>query len=235
MPNKPWPFTEVDDGNFSFFRELNENKVFRNKSDLQRITHEQARDLFYLNFLALYALSLESKTAEWAQATALRSASMNGFDDFKVSFPDMYNLSYMHFGDTGFDDIGVETQWKKNALKPLKMLYLRALRGIATGKISPSEFSALTLKMEKAMNIDNGVFKQLRRTIATWNQQPEKEHRSAWKRLYRYTRATNPRSEFLPIIKDKLGLNQPKLFKEIDLRVKYQHLKNYHFQEQKSK
>lgn len=204
--SKQWPFiTEEKDGNFSFLRELNENKVFRNKSDLQRMDYQSSKDLLFLNIMALYALSQESKTADWAQATASRASTFNGFDEFRVALPDLYNLSHMHFGDTNFDDLGVETQWKKNATKPLAGMYLRILRAIGQGRAREVEVGQLLLKLERALDIDNGVYRQLRRVVSTWNSQSEKEKMSAWKRLYRFTKATAQRSDFLPPIKQHTG------------------------------
>jgi hypothetical protein len=203
--SKQWPFTKEDDGDFSFFRELNENKVFRNKSDLQRISHDTSKELLYLSILATIALSQESNTADEAQDLASRTATFNNFDTFKVALPDLYNLSHMHFGDTSYDDLGVETQWKKNATKPLKGLYIRLLRSIGHGTMRDAEASQFLLKLERALDIDNGVYKQIRRVVSNWNRNDSKEKSSTFKRLYRYIRALSPRSEMLPIIKKQTG------------------------------
>ena len=203
--SKQWPFTKEDDGNYSFFRELNENKVFRNKSDLQRIDHTTSKELLYLNIMSLYALSQESKTASEAQAMSSRVGTFNNFDTFKVALPDLYNLSHMHFGETSYDDVNIETQWKKNATKPLQMLYIKLLRAIGQGTVREQEVSQFLLKLEKALDIDNGVYKQIRRVVSNWNKTDMKEKRSTFKRLYRYTRALSPRSDFLPMIKQHVG------------------------------
>lgn len=204
--SKKYPFTKEDDGNFSFFRELNENKVFRNKSDLQRISHDTSKELLYLSIMATYALSQESKTAAEAQSLASRTATFNNFDTFKLALPDLYNLSHMHFGDTSYGDLGVETQWKKNATKPLNSLYIRLLRGMGQGTVRSAEVSQFLIKLERALDINNGVYKQIRRAVSNWNTIDEKEKNSTFKRLYRYIRALSPRSEMLPLLKQHVGV-----------------------------
>lgn len=195
--------TEEVSGDLSFIRSLNENKLFRNKSDLQRIDYETSRDLLFLNSLSLYILSQEAKTADWAQNTASRASTFNNFDTYKIALNDIYNLAHIHFGDTTYGDVGIEAQMRKNPV--LQTMYLKFLRGIAREQNMDSTATHLFIKLEKALGIDNGVYKTIRRTAGQWNKASDKEKESTLKRLYKYTRALSPRSEFLPILKQHVG------------------------------
>jgi len=190
-------------GDLSFIRSLNENKLFRNKSDLRRIDHDTSRDLLFLNTLTLYALSQESKTADWAQTEASRAAAFNNFDTFKLALNDIYNLAHIHFGETTYGDVDIITQMKKSPV--MQGMYIRFLRSIGQEKNLDASVLQVFLKLEKAIGVDNGVFKVLRRDVSNWNKTGDKEKKSILKRLYRYTRALSPRSEFLPQIKRHIG------------------------------
>ena len=194
----------IDDGDFSFIRSLNESKLFRNKSDVRRIDHETSRDLLFLNALTLYALSQEAKTASWSQGYASRTAAFNNFDTFKIALNDLYNLSHIHFGDTTYGDVGVEAQMKKNPA--MQGMFIRFLKAMGREANLDSSVTQTFIKLEKALDINSGVYRALRREVGNWNHLGSKEKKSALKRMYRYTLALSPRSEFLPMIKKHIGL-----------------------------
>ena len=194
---------EEQSGDMSFLRGLNENKLFRNKSDVRRIDHETSRNLLFLNTLALYALSQEAKTADWAQGTASRASAFNNFDIFKIALNDIYNLAHIQFGETSYGDVDIISQMKKNPM--MQQMYLRFLRGIGREQNMDSSITQTFLRLEKALDITNGVYRVLRREVSNWNQLGDSEKKSALKRLYRFTKALSPRSEVLPIFKQHIG------------------------------
>lgn len=190
-------------GDLSFLRSLNENKLFRNKSDIRRIDYETSRDLLFLNTLSLYILSLEAKTADWAQSYASRASTFNNFDIYKIALNDLYNLAHIQFGDTTYGDVGIEAQMKKNP--NIQPMFIKFLRGIAREQNMETTATQAFLRLEKALGVENGVYKQVRRSAAQWNNLPDKEKQSTFKRLFKYTRALAQRSEFLPVLKQHVG------------------------------
>lgn len=203
---KTWPFSESKDNKteeLSFLQSLAENKVFRTKSDLRKPSHEQVSSLFYLYFLALYALTRSAKTEPEASEYLSRAVALKNFDHFRVGINDYYNMAHMFFGDISYGETDIVTLITKD--KTQQQQFIRINKMIASGTDVKGQLMSFTLKFEKMLRINNGVYKDIRRKVLQFDGLDEKEHKVLFKRLAKHIRLLTPRADILPLLKQQVG------------------------------
>jgi len=205
MYKKEWPFNSTDneEEKFSFLRSLDESKFIRNKNDLSAIDYKAGSQLLYLYVIALYALAQESETEMSARQYAAAAAAFNNFDHYRVSLNDLYNLCHLFFGDTKYGSVDLEVQYKKDITVGKYMI--RYLRSIAQDKAKSTDLYVLATKLENMLNMDNSIFKNIRREITNWDKLRPADKSSVFKKLYKYIRAISMRADLLPFIKKHTG------------------------------
>lgn len=203
---KEWPFNMLDKtdtmGEDSFLRSLDESRMFRNRGDLTKPTHDQAAGLFYLYFLALYAMT-ETNNPEQARKYISHTVSLNNFDHFRVGLNDYYNLAHLMYGDVGYGKQDIVTAITKD--RSMGPKFLRLNRILSRGGSISTEVLNFTMRLEKTLRINNGVYKDMRRNILNWDNLNDRAQRTTLTRLARHIRALNPRADMLDLLKDHVG------------------------------
>jgi hypothetical protein len=207
---REWPFTNgkkqiaEDSEGYSFLRSLDESRILRNKSDLANIPHDASSALLYLYTISLYVLSQESNTALEAREYTSRVSVLNNFDNFRVSLPDLYNLAHIYFGDISYGDIDIVSTFRRD--RNLEGLYIRFMRGIAQEKNVSSLYLPLMTKIEKVLQIDNSIYKEIRRTASSWNNLSSDQKQKVFRKLTRYIKTINRRADILPLLTQQVGI-----------------------------
>ena len=148
-----------------FLKYVSEGKVIRRHSDLQRYTFPEVTERIYLSFLALAVMSQSKDTQKFAKDYADQTMAKGTFDQVRMINNDLANMLAIVAGDP---EITKKLKDKNQAQamrqrQPVPVMSLR--RYLRSYK---DHFKNLT-QLERALNINDGNLKNIRRAVANYN------------------------------------------------------------------
>lgn len=171
-----------------FLKYVSEGKVIRRHSDLQRFTFPEVTERIYLSFLALALMSQNKDTQSFAKLYADQTMAKGTFDQVRMINNDLSNMLAIVSGDP---DITKKLRNKNQAQamrqrQPVPVMALRRYMRKWT-----DHYQNLT-QLERALNITDANYRNLRRNVANYRGLNSKEQKIAIKRLQQHLSAKLP-------------------------------------------
>ena len=165
-----------------FLKYVSEGRVIRRHSDLERYTFPEVTERIYLSFLTLALLSQDDKTSPFAKAYAERTMAKGTFDQVRMINNDLANMLAIVAGDP---DI---TKKLKNKNQAQAMRQRQPVPVMAVRRYLRSwedHYKNLT-QLERALNITDANYRNLRRNVANYGNLNEKNKRDVKKKLLQH-------------------------------------------------
>ena len=148
-----------------FLKYVAEAKVIRRHSDLQRYTFPEVTERIYLSFLALALMSQLKGTQSFVKSYADHTMAKGTFDQVRMMNNDLANMLAIVAGDP---DITKKLKNKNQAQamrqrQPVPVMQLRRYL-----RSWDEHFKYLT-QLERALNITDANYKNLRRAVADYH------------------------------------------------------------------
>jgi hypothetical protein len=165
-----------------FLKYVSEGKVIRRHSDLQRYTFPEVTERIYLSFLALALMSQNKDTAGFAKSYADQTMAKGTFDQVRIINNDLANMLAIVAGDP---DITKKLKNKNQAQamrqrQPVPVMAVR--RYMRTWE---DHYKNLT-QLERALNITDANYRNLRRNIANYNGLDDKNKQATRNKLLQH-------------------------------------------------
>jgi hypothetical protein len=148
-----------------FLQYVNEARVIRRQTDLERYSFQEIQERIYISFLALSLLHSNQKTQSWAKSYADQTMVYGGFDAVRSSANDLHNMLAVIDGRIEIvkklrNPGQAEALRQRNTLPTLAVKrYLRKLE---------DDYHFLS-QLENNLRISNSEYKHLRRGISDFN------------------------------------------------------------------
>ena len=165
-----------------FLKYVSEGKVIRRHSDLQRFTFPEVTERIYLSFLALSLMSQHKDMAGFAKSYADQTMAKGTFDQVRMINNDLANMLAIVSGDP---DITKKLRNKNQAQamrqrQPVPVMAVR--RYLRTWE---EHYKNLT-QLERALNITDANYKNLRRNSANYSNLDEKNKQDVKRKLLQH-------------------------------------------------
>lgn len=183
-----------------FVQDIYEGRMLRDENNAKVLTFTDCCERLYLTVLILEVLRQYPKYEIMAKAYASDVIKHHpNYKIFRGHAPDLYNLIYFVIGDT--DAINkLKDPKAAQSLRDKTSLPLMTLNGylsqIATSK-EPAGYSGLFMRLETALRITNGTYKEIRRSISNLRKLTSKDRREVVTKLVLATRAKLRNSDII--------------------------------------
>lgn len=148
-----------------FLKYVSEGKVIRRHSDLQRYTFPEVTERIYLSFLALALMSQHKDTAVFAKSYADQTMAKGTFDQVRMINNDLANMLAIVAGDPDITK-KLKNKNQAQAMRQRQTVPVMALRRYM--RTWDEHFKNLT-NLERALNITDANYRNLRRAVANYN------------------------------------------------------------------
>ena len=174
-----------------FLKYVSEGKVIRKFSDLQRFTFPEVTERIYLSFLALALMSQHDDTLPFVKSYADQTMAKGTFDQVRMINNDLANMMAIVSGDP---DITKKLKNKNQAQamrqrQPVPVMALR--RYLRTWE---EHYKNLT-QLERALNITDANYKNVRRAIANYNRLDSRTQAQTVSRLKQMLQSKLPNTD----------------------------------------
>jgi len=171
-----------------FLQYVSEARIVRRQSDLQRYTFQEITERIYLSFLTLSLLKYFNQTTSFVKSYASNTLAYGSFDRVRTTANDLHNMLAIVAGDPAI----VQKLANKNAAMALRQrLSIPVLAIRSYLRAFSSDYKFLT-QLEKALNITDMDYKNLRRAIADYTSLDSKRKQFTTTRLLQALRAKLP-------------------------------------------
>ena len=168
-----------------FLQYVAEGRVVRRQSDLQRYTFQEICEKIYLSFLTLSLLKNFTRTKNFVRTYANQTLAYGEFDRVRTTANDLHNMLAIVSGDPAI----VQKLANKNAAMALRQrLSIPVLAIRSYLRSFSSDYKFLT-QLEKALNITDMDYKNLRRAIADYTRLDSKRKQFTTTRLLQALKA----------------------------------------------
>jgi hypothetical protein len=133
-----------------------------------------------------------------------RAVALNNFDHFRAGLSDYYNMAHMFFGEITYGEVDMVTLLTKD--RGQQQQFVRMNRMIATGLPVGGQIMSFTLKLEKMLRIENGVYRDIRRQALQFDRLQPDAQRTLFKRIAKHIKMIAPRADLLPLLKQQVGV-----------------------------
>ena len=147
-----------------FLQYVAEGRVIRRQSDLQRYTFQEICEKIYLSFLTLSLLKNFSRTKSFVKTYANQTLVYGAFDRVRTTANDLHNMLAIVSGDPEI----VQKLANKNAAMALRQRQSIPVLAIRTYLRSFSNDYKFLTQLEKALNITDLDYRNLRRAISDY-------------------------------------------------------------------
>lgn len=150
-----------------FIQDIYEGRMLRDENNAKVLTFTDCCERLYLTVLILEILRQYPKYEIMSRSYAGDVVKHTNYKIFRGHAPDLYNLIYFVTGDT--DAINkLKDPKAAQSLRDKTSLPTMTLNGylsqIAAGK-EPIGYSGLLIRLETALRITNGTYKEIRRSV----------------------------------------------------------------------
>ena len=171
-----------------FLQYVAEGRVIRRQSDLQRYTFQEICEKIYLSFLTLSLLKNFSRTKSFVKTYANQTLVYGAFDRVRTTANDLHNMLAVVSGDPEI----VQKLANKNAAMALRQRQSIPVLAIRTYLRSFSNDYKFLTQLEKALNITDLDYRNLRRAISDYPGLDSKRKQFTATRLLQALRAKLP-------------------------------------------
>ncbi len=174
-----------------FLKYVSEGKVIRRHSDLGRFSFPEVAERVYLSFLALALMSQNSNTKSFVSSYADQTLQKGTFDQVRMINNDLANMLAIVSGDA---DI---TKKLKNPNEAQAMRQRQPVPVMAVRRYLRSfeeHFKNLT-QLERALNIRDANYKNVRRAVADYNNLDSRTKKQILNRLKQLLQAKLPNTD----------------------------------------
>lgn len=156
---------------FSFLKDIHEARLTKNDNNMSKLSYTDCCERVYLSLLILELMRHFPAYAKPVQGYARNTISRSNYKHFKFSGTDLHNFIYFVLGD---DEVMQKLQDPKAAMSvraktklPVNLLN-RYLTQLSTGTV-PTKTSEFFINLESSLNINNPVYKNIRRVVVNIN------------------------------------------------------------------
>jgi len=174
-----------------FLKYINEGKVIRRHSDLERFTFPEVTERVYLSFLALSLMSQNNTTRLFVKSYADQTLHYGTFDRVRMVYNDLANMLAIVSGDPEI------TKKLKNKNQAQAMRQRQPLPVMSVRRYLRSwedHFKNLT-QLERALNITDANYKNMRRAVANYTTLDTKDKARTLARLKQLLQAKLPNTD----------------------------------------
>ena len=159
--------------------------MIRRHSDLQRYTFPEVTERIYLSFLALALMSQHKDTAGFAKSYADQTMAKGTFDQVRMINNDLANMLAIVAGDPEITK-KLKNKNQAQAMRQRQPIPVMAVRRYL--RTWEDHYKNLT-QLERALNITDANYKNLRRNIANHNGLDEKNKQATRIKLLQHLAA----------------------------------------------
>jgi len=168
-----------------FLKYVSEGKVIRRHSDLQRYTFPEVTERIYLSFLTLSLLSQIPTTKYFARSYADQTMAKGTFDQVRMINNDLANMLAIVAGDPEITK-KLRNKNQAQAMRQRQPVPVMAVRRYM--RTWEDHYKNLT-QLERALNITDANYKNLRRAIANYSRLDSNDQRNTTKKLLQHLAA----------------------------------------------
>jgi len=165
-----------------FLKYVSEGKVIRRHSDLQRYTFPEVTERIYLSFLTLSLLSQIPTTKYFARSYADQTMAKGTFDQVRMINNDLANMLAIVAGDPEITK-KLRNKNQAQAMRQRQPVPVMAVRRYM--RTWEDHYKNLT-QLERALNITDANYKNLRRAIANYSRLDSNDQRNTTKKLLQH-------------------------------------------------
>jgi DNA repair ATPase RecN len=181
-----------------FLKYVSEGKVIRRHSDLQRFTFPEVTERIYLSFLALSWLSQNKETRNFADAYASQTMAKGTFDQVRMMNNDLANMLAIVSGDPEITK-KLKNKNQAQAMRQRQPIPVMALRRYL--RSWEEHFKNLT-NLERALNITDANYRNIRRAIANLPKLDSKTRSNTLSKLKQMLQSKLPNTDLQRKIKE---------------------------------
>ena len=148
-----------------FMKYVVEGKVIRRFSDLQRFSFTDVTERIYLSFLALALMSQDKGTMPFVKSYADQTMAKGTFDQVRMINNDLANMLAIVAGDPEITK-KLKNKNEAQAMRQRQPVPVMALRRYL--RSWEEHFKNLT-NLERALNITDANYRNVRRAVANYN------------------------------------------------------------------
>ena len=180
-----------------FLKYVSEGRVIRRQNDLQRYTFPEVTERIYLSFLALALMSQNKDTAVFANSYAEQTMAKGTFDQVRMINNDLANMLAIVAGDPEITK-KLRNKNQAQAMRQRQPVPVMAVRRYM--RTWEDHYKNLT-QLERALNITDANYKNLRRNIANYNGLDEKNKQATRKKLLQHLGAKLAGTDLHKVVK----------------------------------
>jgi len=181
-----------------FLKYVSEGKVIRRHSDLERFTFPEVTERIYLSFLALSLMSQHKDTAVFAKSYADQTMAKGTFDQVRMINNDLANMLAIVAGDPEITK-KLKNKNQAQAMRQRQPVPVMALRRYM--RTWEDHYRNLT-QLERALNITDANLRNIRRSVANYNQLESRLKLQTLHRLQQQLQAKLPNTDILKKFKE---------------------------------
>ena len=168
-----------------FLKYVSEGKVIRRHSDLQRYTFPEVTERIYISFLALALMSQHKDTAGFVKSYADQTMAKGTFDQVRIINNDLANMLAIVAGDPEITK-KLRNKNQAQAMRQRQPVPVMAVRRYM--RTWEDHYKNLT-QLERALNITDANYRNLRRNIANYNGLDDKNKQATRNKLLQHLTA----------------------------------------------
>jgi len=184
-----------------FLKYVSEGKVIRRHSDLERFTFPEVTERIYLSFLALSLMSQHKDTAVFAKSYADQTMAKGTFDQVRMINNDLANMLAIVAGDPEITK-KLKNKNQAQAMRQRQPVPVMALRRYM--RTWEDHYRNLT-QLERALNITDANLRNIRRSVANYNQLESRLKLQTLHRLQQQLQAKLPNTDILKKFKELMA------------------------------
>ena len=181
-----------------FLKYVSEGKVIRRHSDLQRFTFPEVAERIYLSFLALALMSQNKDSIGFAKSYADQTMAKGTFDQVRMMNNDLANMLAIVSGDPEITK-KLKNKNQAQAMRQRQPVPVMALRRYL--RSYEDHYKNLT-NLERALNINDGNLRNIRRAVANYNKLDSKMKLQTLHRLQQQLQSKLPNTDILKKFKE---------------------------------
>lgn len=191
----------ADESKFQLINTLTESTLFRNKKVASELNVDDAANLIFVYFMALNIFNKDYDFAPLASEYAHRTVVYNNFNSFRTNATDLYIAINRLLGKdqeytSPSDEVAIER------IRLSNMDVKRFLKHIDANNVDKATESALMLRFQKQLNIQDNLLVSLRRLSTDWENLNQNQRSLVVTRLMQYLRQKTPRGELTRPMKE---------------------------------
>ena len=174
-----------------FLKYVSEGKVIRRFADLQRYTFPEVTERIYLSFLALALMSQEKQTEAFVKSYTDQTMAKGTFDQVRMINNDLANMLAIVAGDPEITK-KLKNKNQAQAMRQRQPVPVMALRRYM--RTWEEHFKNLT-NLERALNITDANYRNVRRAVANYNRLDMKTKRQTLAKMKQMLQSKLPNTD----------------------------------------